>query len=407
MFEAPPGKTLANVVHDFWQGVYQHLIQVLTSEGWSPQMVNYQFLFTVPAPFSSLAIEAFKRIISGTGFARHGFQVEITEPEAAALYTLRNQPSLRTRPAGFQTRQSFVVCDAGGGTVYLSSYSITQSTPTIRMEQTGIVTGYRCGSTFIDQNLLLDNFIQQKEWFNKESYQETINIELPRNGDLYCPVKRGNYLPITRQQMLAFFSEPIAKTCQLVVDHVKECKSRNYQINYVFLVGGFGSSLYLGECLQRSLRNIDPNILVIKPPDAQQSVVLGCLFTQLQRLRRDDDPVKVRLCRAHFGVVCSMPFNPTKHSEHEKYIEPVTGQVLARGQIMWLIHKGDRISDTTSADIERTLIRSFKTTPTMAWTETLVCSTAYRAPLLLGPSVQEVCKMTSDLRSCGQNEFQK
>jgi hypothetical protein len=102
MFEAPPGKSLTNVVHDFLQGVYQHLVQVLAREGWSTQMVDYQILFTVPAPFSTAAVEAFKRIVMGTGWANHGVQVELTEPEAAALYTLRNQPALRARPTGFQ-----------------------------------------------------------------------------------------------------------------------------------------------------------------------------------------------------------------------------------------------------------------------------------------------------------------
>jgi hypothetical protein len=72
---------------------------------------------------------------------------------------------------------------------------------------------------------------------------------------------------------------------------------------------------------------------------SQQSVVLGCLFTQLQRLRRDEDPVKVRLCRAHFGVLCSMPYNPAVHMPSERYTEPFTGQELARDQILWLIYK--------------------------------------------------------------------
>ncbi|KAA8906134.1 hypothetical protein FN846DRAFT_724906 [Sphaerosporella brunnea] len=67
--------------------------------------MNIGFLFTVPAPSSNLAIEAFKRIIPGTGFARHGFEVQLTEPQAAALYTLRNQPFLTTAPAG-----GFQVC---------------------------------------------------------------------------------------------------------------------------------------------------------------------------------------------------------------------------------------------------------------------------------------------------------
>ena len=37
---------------------------------------------------------------------------------------------------------------------------------------------------------------------------------------------------------------------------------------YIFLVGGFGTSPYLKTRLEEHLRQIDPNIQIIKPPDA-------------------------------------------------------------------------------------------------------------------------------------------
>ena len=139
-------------------------------------------------------------------------------------------------------------------------------------------------------------------------------------------------------------------------------------IQYIFLVGGFGTSPYLKTRLEQHLRQIDSNIQIIKPPDAcvsliffpfffffvrggfkksnglgikfsQQSVVLGSLYTQLQRLRKEEDPISVRLCRAHFGILAAVPFDPTKHHPGEAYTHPVTKIPLAKDQIIWLIKK--------------------------------------------------------------------
>ena len=90
-FNAPFGKTLSDVVRDFLQGVYAHLVQELRGQGLSTNHYDYEVLFTVPAPFNTTAVEAFKRIVNTTGWGQHTIQVKLTEPEAAALHTLRTQ----------------------------------------------------------------------------------------------------------------------------------------------------------------------------------------------------------------------------------------------------------------------------------------------------------------------------
>ena len=61
-----PGKTLKVVVHDFLEGVYQHLIVALQGEGLSTDELDYKELFTVPAPLSKPVVENFMRIVMGT-----------------------------------------------------------------------------------------------------------------------------------------------------------------------------------------------------------------------------------------------------------------------------------------------------------------------------------------------------
>lgn len=90
-FEGAPGKTLFDAVRDFLQGVYDHLVRELRGQGLSATLYDYLVLFTVPATFNNATVEAFKRIVKATGWGDHSIQVELTEPEAAALHTLRTQ----------------------------------------------------------------------------------------------------------------------------------------------------------------------------------------------------------------------------------------------------------------------------------------------------------------------------
>ena len=53
----------------------------------------------------------------------------IKEPEAAALYTIRCQDF------ALQEGDAFVVCDAGGGTVDLISYEVTELNPSLKLKE--------------------------------------------------------------------------------------------------------------------------------------------------------------------------------------------------------------------------------------------------------------------------------
>lgn len=91
-YPCPPGKHLNDVVHDYLEGLYGHLTRTLTTEGLSSNDVDYHFLLTVPATFENGAVENFRRIVQTTGIGQHTFEVSLTEPEAAALYTIEAQP---------------------------------------------------------------------------------------------------------------------------------------------------------------------------------------------------------------------------------------------------------------------------------------------------------------------------
>jgi serine/threonine-protein kinase ATR len=67
------------------------------------------------------------------------------QQEAAALYTLTN-----LSPSTLKPGRRFVVCDAGGGTVDLISYEVTE-VDRLTVKEVTEGTGGRCGSAMLNQ----------------------------------------------------------------------------------------------------------------------------------------------------------------------------------------------------------------------------------------------------------------
>ena len=70
----------------------------------------------------------------------------ISEPEAAATYALHN-----LNPHDIRIGDTFVLVDAGGGTVDLISYTALALEPILQLEEAAPGTGALCGSTFLNR----------------------------------------------------------------------------------------------------------------------------------------------------------------------------------------------------------------------------------------------------------------
>jgi len=69
---------------------------------------------------------------------------------------------------------SFVICDAGGGTVDLISYTITKLKPILEVEEAAPGTGGICGSTFLNQRFA--SFLERKLG-NQENFDDEVLAE--------------------------------------------------------------------------------------------------------------------------------------------------------------------------------------------------------------------------------------
>ena len=57
--------------------------------------------------------------------------------------------------------------------------------------------------------------------------------------------------------------------------------------------------------------------------------------------------VEVRLARKYYGTYASEPFNPRIHDPNDEYRDEFTNARYAKGQMTWLIDKGERLPEST------------------------------------------------------------
>lgn len=78
----------------------------------------------------------------GAGAALH----IISEPEAAALYALT-----ALDPHGLRIGDTFMLCDAGGGTVDLITYKVSSLKPILKLAEASPGSGSLCGASYLNR----------------------------------------------------------------------------------------------------------------------------------------------------------------------------------------------------------------------------------------------------------------
>jgi hypothetical protein len=153
-------KRPVDIVADFLGQVRAHLIKNLDNK-FGPELwrtLSLTLVVTVPAVWSDIAKYRTLQAVDRAGFNSSQFPqltnpiLVTTEPEAAAIYTMR---TLRGTAQNEQLviGDGFIVCDMGGGTVDLIAYKVKSLKPTI-IEEATIGNGAQCGGCFVDRAFL-------------------------------------------------------------------------------------------------------------------------------------------------------------------------------------------------------------------------------------------------------------
>ena len=112
-------------------------------------------MITVPAVWSDMAQSKTRSCAEKAGMGSGSALHIISEPEAAAIYALDTMD-----PHGIETGDTFVLCDAGGGTVDLITYTVAALKPILKLTEATVGSGLLCGSSFLNRKF--EQFLKAK-----------------------------------------------------------------------------------------------------------------------------------------------------------------------------------------------------------------------------------------------------
>jgi len=267
----------------------------------------------------------------------------------------------------------FVVCDAGGGTVDLVSYRVQSCDPFV-MEVVGRVTGAKCGATQVDRAFFrwLETVIESRQIYSgdlgtgghytimpagramfrqfeaiKFTFDGTTDgsITLPRrvqlrNTDEARDRVRQGILKITTGDLTEMFKEPVGQTLKLVTGQVLQVKARGDNVTNIFMSGGFAANPHLMNKVKAFARM--HSVEVESGPDCWGAVAKGAVLKGMGLGAHAPRPVQT--CPRHYGISVNEMYAAYKdHGDAETFRDPLSGCDMARGQMIWLIRKGDLI----------------------------------------------------------------
>ncbi|KAL1606690.1 hypothetical protein SLS60_004097 [Paraconiothyrium brasiliense] len=241
-------KTVAEAVSDYLAQIYKHTMETLTRRYGETfmSMTKVQFVLTVPAVWSDSAKDATLRAAEKAGLGSGKDLKLISEPEAAAVYTLK-----AIQPNNLKIGDNFIVCDAGGGTVDLIAYKITQLNP-LRVEESAVGTGGLCGSAFLNyrfedhvkSRIGTERYTMMREkkvktWnmglkyfeefvkrnFNEEENTE-VNVPFPGLPDDEEAGLESGFLVMSTEQVKEIFDPVVQEVISLVEGQVQTIRAK-------------------------------------------------------------------------------------------------------------------------------------------------------------------------------------
>ncbi|KAF9316177.1 hypothetical protein BG003_002266 [Podila horticola] len=318
---------------------------------------QFQYCLTVPAMWSDAAKNTMRRAAIGAGLIQEGDPpnrlILISEPEAAAMYCERMVDRFSLKHG-----DRFMICDAGGGTVDLIVFEVSEPPGQARhLKEVTRGHGASCGSVFLDANMerllerkfrryrrgikacgwasLMDTFVDMvKPMFNG---QEDVLMQIPQAtgledlNDAEIGLEDG-VLCVSVEEMKAEVFEPVISD---VLDLIHKQLHQSQNCSAIFLVGGFGSSRYLEERVRHEFSHLVG--LVAVPQRPELAVVRGAVYAGL-----NTKTINMRVARRWYGVDANMPFEEGVDPESKKIISH-DGHIRCKERFSVYVRPGQQI----------------------------------------------------------------
>ncbi|MCJ1452970.1 hypothetical protein MMC28_003315 [Mycoblastus sanguinarius] len=420
---APPGYNSLEEKYttDFLTGMRKHAEHILrrTLPQSALNSTPIEYVLTVPAVWSDSAQAKTRQCAEKAGMGAGSKVHMISEPEAAAMYALHEMDTLN-----LEIGDSFVLCDAGGGTVDLITYTVSALKPLLKVTEASPGTGALCGGSFLNRRF--QAYIEQKlgnepGWddevledamndFEEEvkrnfsgTFAEKHKIAVPGLGDNGKLGIRRNKVTLNGTEIRLIFEPVLDEVLKLVMAQIKAAK---VIIKAVLLVGGFGQNAYLRDCISKE---VGPKIEVKQSQDAWTAVVRGALIKGLASSSPSWATVSIsaRSARKHYGILARSKFVSHKHDIHRREWNCFSG-CYKICTMDWFVKKGSIVEEGNPVRLSY-----YETQPMSSGrfhsisTQIYVCNDRYNtgAPLYKTADVTELVRFHADLTRIPSNKI--
>ncbi|KAF2463866.1 uncharacterized protein BDR25DRAFT_272389 [Lindgomyces ingoldianus] len=360
-------KTPIQAVADYLRLLWNHALTNINKDFGKVAVdgTPFRVVLTVPAVWTTKAKDRMTKAAKRAGILDVRLAGEtvlnfVSEPEAAALATFQD---LKARP-NFQTRDTFVVCDAGGGTVDLISYQVLDTNP-LQLKECVEGSGKLCGAIFLDQDFedLMSQLVgdawnvpegdkrelMSAQWENgiKRSFEgqdRAWRVTLP-----HACYQRGAppSLQLEKGFVEDIFDNVISQIRALVNDQISAVEKKSGHLpKAVVLVGGLGSCRYLFKKLNEENEPRDIRVQQSQGDKPWTTICRGAVLKALTNTQLPGVTVYSRISRHSYGIEHNTDFDPTRHREDEKFTDEVTGTERVKHEMTWYLKRGDDIEET-------------------------------------------------------------
>ncbi|KAK7998891.1 hypothetical protein PG991_014566 [Apiospora marii] len=392
------------LIADFLTCLLRHTKEELADRGYDDSWA-LEIVLCVPAIWtqkacrdmqSALAVAMEKTNFKGVDIQNNSIEnlFIVSEPEAAAAYVLAWSPDVHPG-------DTFVLLDAGGGTVDANTYTISKTIP-LRLTHEVVEPGGKyeatqassttCsqdhsgglfGSSYLNEGFrkflkerLKDEVYLERGADTIDSIVEKIMIEMfeykikrsfdyrvkglkriPVQGLLDNDEKlfRDGCLHVPMQTIKALFDPLLKGIVSVMEDQIVKARSKGSRVEKVVLIGGFASSektlvRHVENHLEKFNAENDCSIKLVKPRHATTAVASGAV---LRAFNKEQGPK--RLARSSYGILRTEPFGECE--EHEglrPYYNPYDGQPYIKDTVDWILKLSHyRIKDARNAGAEK------------------------------------------------------
>ncbi|KNE69904.1 hypothetical protein AMAG_14752 [Allomyces macrogynus ATCC 38327] len=327
---------------------------------------------TVPVGWSSKAHHTIRCAATNAGLISNENSRHLLfcyEPEAAALACIHESSfEINHNP-------SLLIADCGGGTVDMFLARLDASK---ELEELTLGTGNFAGATSVDArfNMFLRSKIGmrafheykrslvrhyaklEQEWESKKrtfSGTQDWLLQIPNALSKYFPANKVAELEnleilITAADMKSFFDPVVDEIINLICDQLEQARNLDgankiEKVDYLYLVGGFGSNRYLQDRIKDNpgIKAMVGSVVLLQRPEA--AVVRGAVWFCI-----NSQSIRKRRARQTIGIGVQREFDPSRDLKSEiTFRDPANpSRAFVSKAVLCFLAKGDPVSSNAS-----------------------------------------------------------